>query len=177
MHRRSVLGLGFSSLFLPPAEAQSKPLAFVVDVRDFGAKADGKVNDTAAIQKAIDTANKSGGGVAYVPPGTYLAAGIEIRSNVTLYLEAGATILGSTNLNDYRSLAGPHPKADANDKHLIFAHKAENIGLAGPGVVDGQGQQFWAPKNRPKVAPEDLWRDVATYDWKPLARPSPMVEI
>jgi hypothetical protein len=177
MHRRSILGLGFSSFFLPSAEAQNKPLASSLSVRDFGAKADGKTNDTGAIQKAINTANANGGGIAYVPPGTYLAAGIEIRSNVTLYLEAGAKILGSTNLSDYRPLAGPRPNADANDKHLIFAHRAENIGLAGPGVVDGQGQHFWVPKNRPKVADEDLWRDVATYDWKPVERPSPMVEI
>lgn len=178
MQRRSVLGLGVSSLFLPAmASGQNQALAYSVSVRDWGAKGDGKTNDTAAIQQAIDAVNKKGGGTAYVPPGVYLAAGIEIRSNVTLYLEAGATILGSTNLSDYRPLTGPNPKGDANDKHLIFAYKAENIGLAGPGVVDGQGESFWTRSNRPKTAPEDLWRDVATYDWKPLARPSPMVEI
>ena len=183
IHRRSVLGIGLSSVFVGSTAAaqnaalQNNALAFSSNVRDFGAKADGRTNDTGAIQKAIDAANEKGGGIAYVPPGTYLAASIEIRSHVTLYLEAGATILGSTNLSDYRPLAGPDPKADANDKHLIFAHRAENIGLAGPGVVDGQGQHFWVRKDRPKVASEDLWRDVATYDWKPLARPSPMVEL
>jgi len=47
--------------------------AKVFDVRrDFGAAGDGKTDDTAAIQKAIDAARKHGrGGLAYLPTGTY----------------------------------------------------------------------------------------------------------
>ena len=148
-----------------------------LNVRTLGAKGDSRTKDTAAIQQCIDKVNAAGGGTAYVPPGTYLTGGIEIKSNVTLYLEAGATLLGSTDLNDYRPLPGPNPKGDANDKHLVFARGAENIAIAGLGVIDGRGPSFWTKKNRPPVGPEDLWKDVATYDWRPLARPSPMLEI
>lgn len=113
--------------------------------------------------------------MVYLPPGTYLSGTVVLKSNVTLYLEAGATLLGSKNLTDYTPQPGPHAKGDANQKHLIFARDAENVGLAGPGRIDGQGEAFWIHKPR-TVAPDDLWRDVATYDWKPGDRPSPMLE-
>ncbi len=44
-------------------------------VLDFGAKADGKTDDTAAFQRALDTAGNSGGGVVYAPCGNYYFAG------------------------------------------------------------------------------------------------------
>ena len=40
------------------------------DVRDFGAKGDGVVKDTAAIQRAIDAAHTAGGGEVVLPDGT-----------------------------------------------------------------------------------------------------------
>jgi hypothetical protein len=111
-----------------------------------------------------------------MPPGTYLSGTVVLQSNVTLYLEASATLLGSTNLADYAQQPGPPEKGDANQKHLVFARDAENVGLAGPGRIDGQGRAFWVPSGRTVPPPEDAWRDVATYDWKPLDRPSPLVE-
>jgi hypothetical protein len=146
------------------------------NVRDHGATADGKTLDTAAINRAIDAATAQGGGVAYVPPGVYLVGTVILKSNVTLYLEAGATLLGSKNLADYFLAPGPPRTGDANQKHLIFARDAENVGLAGPGRIDGQGAAFWVPSGRAVPATQESWRDVATYDWKPLDRPSPLLE-
>ncbi|MGH9665613.1 MAG: glycoside hydrolase family 28 protein, partial [Bryobacteraceae bacterium] len=91
--------------------------------------------------------------------------------------EAGATLRGSTDLADYTLHEGPPRGSDANQQHLIFARGSEDIAITGRGVIDGRGQSFWARSGRPEPKPEDLWRDVATYDWKKLARPSPMVEI
>ena len=95
---------------------------------------------------------------------------------MTFHLEAGATLLGSTELSDYRHESGPPKLGDANGKHLLFAREAKNVTLTGAGKIDGQGQAFWVPSGRKVPPPEDAWRDVATYDWKPLDRPSPMVE-
>src|ERR1019366_8699261 len=47
----------------------------VYSVRDYGAKGDGKADDTAAFQKALDTAAHGGGGVVYAPRGNYFFAG------------------------------------------------------------------------------------------------------
>ena len=49
--------------------------ADVHSVRDFGAKGDGKTDDTAAFQKALDAAGKAGGGIVYAPRGSYYFAG------------------------------------------------------------------------------------------------------
>jgi hypothetical protein len=72
--------------------------------------------------------------------------------------------------------SGPPQKGDATGKHLVFAREAANVTLTGAGRIDGQGRAFWVPSERRVPPPEDAWRDVATYDWKPLDRASPMVE-
>jgi hypothetical protein len=142
----------------------------------YGAIGDGKALDSMAINAAIDACHQTGGGIVYLRPGTYLSGTVVLKSNVTLYLEAGATILGSKSIRDYTPQPGPDPAGDAGQNHLIFARDADNILLAGPGKIDGQGKSFWAPSGRPAPMSEDLWKDVATYDWKPLDRASPMME-
>jgi polygalacturonase len=167
-----------SSVFAAPlgGTPEGKPGARIFDVKGFGAAGDGKALDTAAINRAIDACHAAGGGVVYAPPGTYLSGTVILQSNVTLYLEAGATLLGSKNLDDYSAQAGPPAKGDADQKHLVFARDAENIGLAGPGRIDGQGPAFWAPNGRVQPPPEDDWRDSIAHGWMKLARPSPMLE-
>ena len=76
-------------------------LAARLDFRDFGARGDGVTKDTAAIQHAIDAAERRGGGTVEVPPGRYLSGTIHLKSNVTLYLDNGATILASTDNADF----------------------------------------------------------------------------
>jgi hypothetical protein len=54
-------------------------------VREFGAKADGKTDDTAAFQKAMDAARQAGGGVVCAPRGVYFFAGhLSVPPAVTL---------------------------------------------------------------------------------------------
>ncbi|MER7807417.1 glycosyl hydrolase family 28 protein [Streptomyces sp900116325] len=154
------------------------PPVFSVD--RFGAVADGRTKDTAAIQAAIDAAHAAGGGVAHLPPGTYLSGGIELRSRVTLHLEAGAVLLGSTDLTDYPPHEGPPADCDAGQRHLVFARGATDIAITGAGTIDGQGPAFWEPSGRPPTPPDRFWADVVTHNWKPVGnndRPSPMVEL
>jgi len=184
-----LMAAGGSLLGAPvPAAKEAKSGARIFDVKEFGATGGGVTLDTAPINKAIDACNAAGGGVVYVPPGIYLSGTVILKSNVTLYLEAGATLLGSKNISDYppqpQSLkAGQNNSAfekdlrDAASYHLIFARDAENVGLAGLGRIDGQGSAFWVPSGRVQPQPEDAWKDVIAYDWKPNPpRPSPMLE-
>jgi len=68
--------------FVSHAAAQTRDL---YTVHDFGAKGDGKTDDTAAFQKAMDTASQAGGGVVYAPRGNYFFAGhLNVPNAVTL---------------------------------------------------------------------------------------------
>ena len=183
MRRRELLtyagtagAVGMAGTIRSAETAASQVGMRLFDAREFGAAGDGKALDSAAINRAVDACHSAGGGVAYVPPGTYRCGTVVLKSNVTLYLEAGATLQGSKNLADYTAQSGHQAEAELSDKHLIFARDVENAGLAGPGRLDGQGPAFWAPSGRVVPPPEEDWRDVAIFDLKPLARPSPMLE-
>lgn len=167
---------GVASALPESAAAPNSAGWSLFNVRAHGATGDARDLDTAAINRAIDACTAAGGGVVYVPPGVYLVGTVVLKSNVTLYLEAGATLLGSKNIGDYTPMAGPDAEADAGQKHLIFAREAENVTLAGHGVIDGQGPAFWVPSGRPPLPASEAWRDVEAHAWKPLKRASPMLE-
>lgn len=125
------------------------------DVRKYGAVGDGLAKDTEAIQRAVDAAHENGAGTVLFPPGKYLSGTIILKSHVTLHLEQGATLLGSTDTLDF-----PHirPKFRSyTDKYvsqsLLFAEDQEHIAITGRGVIDGQGQAFnWKEyRSRPDV--------------------------
>ena len=111
------------------------------NVRDYGAVADDKTIDTAAIQKAIDTAAAAGGGEVFLPPGTYRAGSLELKSHVTLRLDAGAVIHGSAAATDY-PLVTARWEGIQRECHqaLIFAHNAEDIAITGSGAILGDGK-------------------------------------
>lgn len=56
---------------------------------------------TALVQDAIDKVFRAGGGTVRLTKGEYQIGGIRLRSRVTLYLETGATLKGSRNIEDY----------------------------------------------------------------------------
>lgn len=109
------------------ALAPSRP--GIYDVRSFGLRNTRDINQTAVFQAAIDACHSAGGGTVYVPAGSYLAAGIVLRSFVALYLETGAVIYASTRREDY----------PAGVRQLIAARKAEHIAILGGGALHGQG--------------------------------------
>ncbi len=157
------------------------PLKEAKSILSYGAKPDGKTMCTKAIQRTIDDVFKAGGGLVYVPPGKFLMGGLEMKSRVTLYLEAGAVLLGSTKLSDYEYRPGlPHSHSDVVGYHVIFARGAEDIALCGLGTIDGQGEAWWEIDPDHIVTPENAWRDIASIHYRAKyndTRPSPMVEL
>jgi polygalacturonase len=123
--------------------------ARVYNIRDFGAKGDGTTLDTAAVQAAIDACNKDHGGTVLVPAGVFVIGTIEIKSNVTLHIAAGGKLLGSPDGKQYYAADAIPLEGDSTlgDGHvgLIFAVKADNITIEGPGTIDGNGGQFRSP--------------------------------
>ena len=111
------------------------------NVLDFGAKGDGEIINTEVINATIDTASNNGGGTVYFPAGIYLTGTIYFKNNVTLYLQKGAFILGSTRLRDYPENLPEYQfyRRGTIKRTLIYAEKCENIAIKGEGTIDGQG--------------------------------------
>lgn len=113
------------------------------NVIDFGAVGDGLTMNTKAIQRAVDQCGKTGGIVVF-SSGVYLTGSIELRSDVELQVQRGATVLGSTNLADYFERT-PRLKSYNNGflKHsLFYAEGQSNVSITGNGIIDGQGATF-----------------------------------
>jgi hypothetical protein len=113
-------------------------------ITSFGAKPDGKTNNAAFIQKAIDEVSANGGGKIIIPAGNFLSGEIYLKSGVELNLEAGAILLGSIKLTDYNTTA---PFSMKNFKQplplaLIGARDQKNISITGPGIIDGQAGEL-----------------------------------
>lgn len=101
---------------------------------------DGKTLNTVVIQNAIDSISENGGGILRFKAGTYLTGMLVMRSGVELWLDEGATLLGSTNPYDYDAPKGVGKRGD-EDVHcgLIVADGAKDISICGKGTIDGQG--------------------------------------
>ncbi len=129
--------------------APSSPAAGNFDVKTFGATGDGKTLDTAAINKAIDAAAAAGGGTVIFPAGNYLSYSLHLKSNVTLHLEPGATIIAAD--PPAEGAAGydlPEPNEwdmyqDFGHSHfhnsLIWGEGLDNIAITGTGRIWGKG--------------------------------------
>jgi polygalacturonase len=127
----------------------------VFDVREFGAKGDGKTLDTRAIQQAFDACGKAGGGTVRFPPGVYLSQPLTLRTKTTVLLEAGATLLAHTNHADFMKVPGDWLKASASGDFiaLLSGKDLEDITFTGKGTIDGNGGVWWpeAEKARQRV--------------------------
>jgi hypothetical protein len=140
--RRKVATVSFLLAFGASALAQSA--GGIYDVASYGAKADGKTLNTRAINQAISACSAAGGGTVLFPAGQYLSGSIQLLKNVTLQLEAGAAIVGSTNLADYVMETVPGSTEPARSG-LLTARNASNIAIIGRGVIEGNGMFFVDP--------------------------------
>jgi len=128
------------------------------DAGQFGAIGDGIKMNTVAIQKAIDCAAKNKGTVTF-PAGTYLTGSLFLKSNTTLEVPEGVTLIGSQKLEDYPMLptriAGIEMTWPAA---LINVRDQQNVTITGRGTIDGDGPIWW----------KSYWDLRATYEPKGL---------
>jgi len=111
----------------------------------YGAKGDGRFDNTAAFAKAIKACNTAGGGRVVVPAGKFLTGAIELLDNVNLTVSAGATILFSTDPKKYPAVLTRWQGIECyNYSPLIHAEGRTNLAVTGSGTLDGQGAA-WKP--------------------------------
>ncbi len=173
-HRRALLQLAAGGLSFvatgagqklgagnPSAAAAPPPHPFApgtqgqgwLNVREHGAAGDGKTLDSPAINEAITTVARAGGGTVYFPAGVYRCYSLRLASYVSLYLDQGATILAAeTPLNGMASggydAAEPQSLAfeayqDYGHNHwhnsLLWGEGLHDISILGPGLIWGKG--------------------------------------
>lgn len=95
--------------------------------------ADGITDQARSLQRAIDSCAAAGGGTLVIPAGRYLIGPIRLRSNLSLQLASGATLLASTDPTVY---GGKLP-------NLINGDSLTNVTLSGSGTIDGNGAIWW----------------------------------
>lgn len=119
----------------------------VYDVREYGAKGDGKTIDTEAIQKAINECSSAGGGTVLLSSGTYLCKPIVLSSKVTLHLDEGAKLKATDDPQDFirpgRSIETA--KGSSDFSAFIGGRNLNDIAITGKGVIDGSGVRWWIP--------------------------------
>src|SRR3954452_1315020 len=137
---------GFEDLvlaFLLPCFALPSSAA-TLNVKEFGAKADGKTPDRDAINRAIEAAAAANGGTVYFPAGVYLTGSVRLRSKVQLQFEPGVVILASEDNAAYDE-AEPNSSTKFQDfghshwhNSLFWGENLTDVVISGNGLINGK---------------------------------------
>ena len=113
----------------------------MLNIRDFGAVADGKTVNTKAIQAAVDRAGETGETVL-VPGGVFITGTIHLNG-ASLHLEPDAVLKGSTNIDDYPAQDFIHNEMGVL-RALLINRDHDNVTIDGSGTIDLSGITDWA---------------------------------
>lgn len=143
-----------------------------LSITTFGAVPGDKEKTTQAIAKAIDEANRIGGGVVVIPQGEWLTGKVHLKSNVNLHLDKGALLLFSENPEDY--LPAVHSSWEGlecyNYSPLIYAYQCKNIAITGQGEIKAKMDVWKIWSKRPSGHMNSLKRlYYMAYDNVPVA--------
>jgi polygalacturonase len=115
-----------------------------IDPRLFGVCGDGVAMETVALQAAIDACSERGGGTVVLPAGRYRTGTLFFRDRVSLYLDAGATLIGSQDPADYPVTSNRWEGAEQpTHAPLLAGSHLRDIAVLGRGVIDGSGESWW----------------------------------
>jgi polygalacturonase len=136
---------------LPKLLARIKPPVFAkrdFDITKYGAAPGADKDSSDAIKQAIDACNRAGGGRVVVPAGIFYTGAVHLKSNVNLYISAGATLRFITDTKKYLPVVFTRFEGTEvmNYSPFIYADGQENLGVTGEGTLDGQcsRENWWS---------------------------------
>lgn len=134
-------------LLMAAAAAQGAGKDGVFSVTEFGAVPDGKTDNTAAIQKALDACAEAGGGTVRVAGGAFMTYTLHPRSNTRLEIEAGASLEGGPDALKYPEFEpSPYWKVEyslrRNKRAMFYAVAQTNLTICGRGTINGHSELF-----------------------------------
>jgi hypothetical protein len=141
-------GLGAAPLLAAPAASGQ----LYYDVKQFGATARKGDKATKPIQAAVDAAFAAGGGNVLIPPGEYTSGPVQIKSNVTVHIEAGATVYVSRDPAEF-------PRGQGR-RALFHGTDVENVAITGKGKIDGQGTWEWRLPDQNAYTTRPIQREI-----------------
>jgi polygalacturonase len=143
----------YSSMAEMDSGSRMRTKVIIVSDSTSGFIGDGKTDNTRALQNAIDSCYNSGGGTVKLINGIYMTGPITLRSNVTLQVDSGATLLGTPNFKAYYPAGAdtslPMP---SSLQPLIAASNADSITITGTGIIDGNGKPWWDAYNNGSIS-------------------------
>lgn len=148
----------------------------VFSALDLGVVPDSGEVQTEALQKAIDTVSRAGGGRLSLPAGTCLTGALRLKNGVDLHLESDRTVLQFVNeaVHLHYPVVFSHWEATPcyNFSPLIYACDAHDIAVTGRGVLDGgaDGDHWWNWHHQVENAWSDDRPDLQLEDRSALRR-------
>lgn len=113
-------------------------------VTDHGVKNDSTKLQTGALQRVIDMAAESGGGVVVIPRGTFLSGSLFFRQGTHLYIEKGGVLKGSERIRDFKVMKTRiEGETCTYFAALVNADGVDGFTIAGKGTIDGNGRHYW----------------------------------
>ena len=112
------------------------------NITDFGASTKAKAADNQkAINKAIATCSKNGGGRVVIPEGTFITGAITMLSKVNLHIEKNGVLLFAFQPELYPIVPTRWEGIDCwNLQPCVYAYKQTDIAITGQGTIDGGGE-------------------------------------
>jgi polygalacturonase len=142
-----------------PKVAEPSIPEYAVNLLDFGGKGDGTTKNTAAFKDAIEHLSSKGGGKLVVPRGIWYTGPITLKSNLNLFLDAGALIIFSTDFNDYPIVAISFEGIDTyRCLSPVNGVNLENVAITGTGTIDGSGDA-WRYVKKSKMT-DGQWKEL-----------------
>ena len=165
-------GTPISSWFHDYSKLKLEDLGKQYIITEHGVFADSTLLQTEKIQRIIDQASQSGGGVIIIPQGTFLSGALFFKPGTHLHLSEGAVLKGSDDISNYPLI--PSRMEGQNLDYfaaLVNAYEVDGFSITGTGTINGNGLKYWEAfwqrrKEDPNCTNLEVSRPRLVFIWK-----------